>query len=239
MPDPNSLPNEAVRAQLDRVLHWQGFSDSPQLGRFLRHVVEQELSGNAASIKEYSIGLEVFNRSSSFDPKSDSIVRSEARRLRAKLAEYYSGEGAPDPLRIEVPKGGYLPLFSVRNGAETVPLPVAETAGKARSTVLRWPIGAVLVGLVLIALANGARLQGAQIGPRVRFGEDGGRQCLAAREARQPMRALLLRASGKNQFRRDFRARAERAHADIGARQFLGDDAHRQFAETAPAIFLG
>lgn len=153
MPDPNSLPNEAVRAQLDRVLHWQGFSDSPQLGRFLRHVVEQELSGNAASIKEYSIGLEVFNRSSSFDPKSDSIVRSEARRLRAKLAEYYSGEGAPDPLRIEVPKGGYLPLFSVRNGAETVPLPVAETAGKARSTVLRWPIGAVLVGLVLIALA--------------------------------------------------------------------------------------
>jgi tetratricopeptide (TPR) repeat protein len=157
--DPNSVPNEAVRAQIDRILLWQGFADSPQLGRFLRHVVEQKLSGNAAAVKEILIGQEVFNRSSSFDPKSDSIVRSEARRLRTKLAEYYGGEGAHDRLRIDVPKGGYLPVFSVRNGAAAVAPPATAATGRARRPVLGWPIAAALVGLALIGLAAGYYLR--------------------------------------------------------------------------------
>ncbi|MGC9951471.1 MAG: tetratricopeptide repeat protein [Bryobacteraceae bacterium] len=157
MPDANPVPNEAVRAQLDRILLWQGFADSPQLGRFLRHVVEQKLSGNGAAIKEYSVGLEVFNRTTSFDPKSDSIVRSEARRLRSKLAEYYGAEGVGDPLRIDVPKGGYLPVFAVRNGAVTE-APAAEARGPAGRTVRRGRIAA-WAGLASIALAAAYYLQ--------------------------------------------------------------------------------
>jgi hypothetical protein len=160
VPDPNSVPSEAVRAALARILLWQGFADSPQLSRFLRHVVEQTLGGNAAAIKEYSLGLEVFNRAASFDPKSDSIVRSEARRLRTKLAEYYHDEGAHDPLRIDVPKGGYLPVFSPQNGAAAVAPIAAEPEEKpAAEPAARWPLGAALASLLLIVLAAGYYLR--------------------------------------------------------------------------------
>ncbi len=159
MPDPNSIQTEAVRAALARILLWQGFADSPQLSRFLRHVVEQTLGGNGAAIKEYSLGLEVFNRAASFDPKSDSIVRSEARRLRTKLAEYYHDEGAHDPLRIDVPKGGYLPVFSPQNGAAAVAPPAIEPAVQVGKPAARWPLGAALAALVLMALAAGYYLR--------------------------------------------------------------------------------
>jgi tetratricopeptide (TPR) repeat protein len=153
--DPNLVPNEAVRAQLNRMLLWQGFADSPQLSRFLRYLVEQTLGRNAGTVKEYSIGVEVFNRTSAFDPKSDSIVRSEARRLRSKLAEYYSGAGAEDSLRIDVPKGRYVAVFSVRNGTAPPVVPATEAAAPAHLPIPRWRLGAALAGLVLIALTLG------------------------------------------------------------------------------------
>src|SRR5665213_1538221 len=65
-------------------------------------------------LKEYLIGLEVFNRQESFDPRVDSIVRVEARRLRAKLDEYYQTEGRDDEILIELRKGSYIPLFEYR-----------------------------------------------------------------------------------------------------------------------------
>lgn len=79
--------------------------------RFLRFTVEQAIEGRAGDLKEYLIGIEVFDRKSTYDPRVDPIVRVEARRLRAKLQQYYRSAGAEDPIRIEFPTGSYVPQF--------------------------------------------------------------------------------------------------------------------------------
>lgn len=102
---------QAARRQLERVLASAGFSRNERLARFLQFVVEQHLDGKDDEIKESVIALEVFGRGPDHDPKQDSIVRTEAARLRARLGEYYVGEGKNDALVIELPKGGYAPVF--------------------------------------------------------------------------------------------------------------------------------
>jgi serine/threonine-protein kinase len=82
--------------------------------RFLTFSVDETLNGRAAGLKEYSLGVAVFDRPSGFDPRTEPIVRVEARRLRSKLEAYYQGEGAEDELIVELPKGGYAPRFRRR-----------------------------------------------------------------------------------------------------------------------------
>ncbi|HET8548732.1 MAG TPA: hypothetical protein VFL57_12035 [Bryobacteraceae bacterium] len=106
---------EAVRAQLDRILSSPTFVRSRRLGRFLRFTIEQALDGRQATLKEYLVGVEVFNKMESFDPRIDSIVRVEARRLRSKLEHYYQTEGADDPIVIQFLKGSYVPLILHRD----------------------------------------------------------------------------------------------------------------------------
>jgi serine/threonine-protein kinase len=101
----------AVRRQLEAILASSGFAKKDRLSRFLRFVVERKLAGRAHELKETVIGFEVFERPANYNPKQDAIVRTEAGRLRARLGEYYSGEGKSDALVIELPKGGYVPIF--------------------------------------------------------------------------------------------------------------------------------
>src|SRR5215471_17402299 len=108
---PCEFPFEAVRKELERVLASKGFARNERMSRFLRVMVEHHLEGRDGDLKESVIGIEVFGRQPGFDPKQDSTVRSEAARLRARLAEYYAGEGSGDAVIIELPKGGYTPLF--------------------------------------------------------------------------------------------------------------------------------
>src|SRR5262245_21034506 len=108
---PDGPPVHAVRDALQRVLASAGFVRNERLSRFLRFVVEHHLAGRDGELKESVIGIEVFGRTPGFDPKLDSTVRSEATRLRARLLEYYAGDGSTDPVRISLPKGGYIPLF--------------------------------------------------------------------------------------------------------------------------------
>ena len=79
---------EAVRNELERVLASKGFARNERMSRFLRVMVEHHLEGRDGDLKESVIGIEVFGRQPGFDPKQDSTVRSEAARLRARLAEY-------------------------------------------------------------------------------------------------------------------------------------------------------
>src|SRR3979411_1987072 len=102
---------EAVRHELERVLASKGFAHNERLSRFLRLVVERHLEGRDSELKESLIGVEVFGRRPDYDPKQDSIVRTEAARLRTRLAEYYATEGSRNSLVIDVPKGGYTPVF--------------------------------------------------------------------------------------------------------------------------------
>src|SRR5262245_40555026 len=113
---------EVVQKQLQRVLASPGFARNQRMSRFLRFVVERQLEGRDSELKESLIGVEVFGRRPGFDSQQDSIVRSEAGRLRARLAEYYAGEGSADSLVIELPKGGYTPRFRQHEtAAETTP----------------------------------------------------------------------------------------------------------------------
>jgi adenylate cyclase len=108
------LPDTSVRQQLDLILASGPFFNARRPSQFLRFIVESTLAGEGNRIKEYLIGVEVFARPSDYDPKDDPIVRIEAGRLRKKLAEYYTGPGANDPVVIELPKGGYVPVFQPR-----------------------------------------------------------------------------------------------------------------------------
>ncbi len=113
--------SDAVRAQLERILASRSFARSPRVSRLLRFVVEQKLQGGVMKLKEYALGIEVFGRDESFDPRIDSIVRVEARRLRSKLDQYYRIDGAGDALRIVFSKGCYVPAFLPSNHPDLDP----------------------------------------------------------------------------------------------------------------------
>ncbi len=102
---------ESIQNQLRKIMASAGFIRSERMGRFLKFIVEETLGGHGDRLKEYSIGIEVFDRGESFDPRTDPVVRGEARRLRLKLKEYYEVEGATDPIRFNLPKGSYVPCF--------------------------------------------------------------------------------------------------------------------------------
>lgn len=108
---PDAVTGDGVLQALERILVSERFIASPRSCHFLRFIVENTLAGRAAELKESVIGLEVFERGASFDPRNDSVVRVEARRLRAKLADYYRRRGAGETVIIDLPKGGYVPHF--------------------------------------------------------------------------------------------------------------------------------
>jgi TolB-like protein len=143
---------EAARRQLERVLASPGFSRNERLSRFLRFVVDQHLTGKDQELKESVIATEVLGRSPDHDPKHDSIVRTEAARLRARLSEYYLGEGKADPLVIELPKGGYVPVLRpVVRAVETgTPRPEPSAKPRLRRAWLAAAIVCLTVGLVAV-----------------------------------------------------------------------------------------
>src|SRR5262245_15718829 len=101
----------AINGQLEKILASEAFVRAERMGRFLRFIVQATLNGKGAQLKEYWIGVEVFDRDKSYDPRTDPVVRGEARRLRAKLSEYYEHEGKDDVVRIHLPKGSYAVVF--------------------------------------------------------------------------------------------------------------------------------
>jgi TolB-like protein len=124
-----AVPEEEVLRGLTRVLDSALFVQSTRLSRFLRYAVEQTLSGQGESLKEYSIGTHAYGRKVDFDPSQDTIVRTEARRLRRKLKEYYENEGSNDEVVIFFRSGSYVPLIRWRTSlAGQVPSeqPIAE-----------------------------------------------------------------------------------------------------------------
>src|SRR5437868_10736401 len=103
---------DAVRAELDSILASPSFASPERLRRFLRYLVEKALLGKAGELKEYAIGLDVFDRDSGYDPRVDSTVRVHAGKVRDRLREYYLSAGKESPVRIEIPKGTFVPVFA-------------------------------------------------------------------------------------------------------------------------------
>jgi serine/threonine-protein kinase len=94
----------------------------------LRFTVVHTLDGDSASAKESLIGIHVFGRQADYNPATDPIVRVEARRLRRKLSSYYLGDGRCDPVRIDVPKGGYVPVFAAQRAHDDIHIPLRSVA---------------------------------------------------------------------------------------------------------------
>lgn len=108
---------------------------SQRLKRFLEYIVEQRLEGHEGEISETQIAFQVFARRPDYDPSSDNVVRVQARLLRQKLAEYFAGPGAHEPLIIEIPKGGYVPNFIIRQPEPGIPRTVPAEFPKSSRLV--------------------------------------------------------------------------------------------------------
>jgi TolB-like protein len=151
----DGLPLEDCRAQLTLILNSADFDATGREHRFLSHVVEEALAGRGDRIKAYSIAVEVFGRGESFDPQTDPIVRIEAGHLRRALERYYLTSGHADPILITIPKGGYVPDFSLRSlpvSPKAVPLASPVEGGSAPPS--RWG-GASWLTVLLAALVTG------------------------------------------------------------------------------------
>lgn len=111
--DPPPAP-EQIHRQLERIRASPQLAHAPALSALLGYVVDRTLQGDSERLKEYTLGVEVFDRGPDFDPRVDTIVRVQVRRLRAKLEDYYRGPGRGDPVRIALPKGHYVPAFATR-----------------------------------------------------------------------------------------------------------------------------
>lgn len=108
---PQSQSARLVLHCLERIVTSRTFASSEVLQRLLKHLVSHVLRAEEFAISENSLGIEVFRRKESFDPRIDTIVRVQIRRLRLRLTQYYKTEGRHDPLCIEIPKGSYIPVF--------------------------------------------------------------------------------------------------------------------------------
>ncbi len=134
-------PGEEIESkaalQLERILSSKAFRQADRLKRFLTFVVGETVAGRGERLKEFVVGMEVFGRDNTFDPRNDPIVRVQARRLRAQLARYYREEGLEDDLLIDLPKGGYAPTFRpVKSPApKRAPAPLLVS----RNTLLALP----------------------------------------------------------------------------------------------------
>jgi len=154
------LSREDKLAQLERLLQSQALHGSESLRAFLRFVVLKSVDNQDGDLKEYTIAVEVFGRNVSYDPRSDSVVRVQAGRLRSKLHEYYATEGKDDKILIDLPKGHYAPVFSsyargtngspVLGAAATDSLPpTSDSRGGPK------PAGVAIVALVALSLVLG------------------------------------------------------------------------------------
>jgi hypothetical protein len=143
--------------QVARILASRTLHGSESLCKLLRYLARHTLEQPGSSPKEYQIATEVFGRSPDFDPHQDSMVRVQVGRLRTKLAEYYSSEGAHDPVVLDLPKGSYALVFqehlATRNDSAPLShdIPVQPTPAPEVAAQFRWIAALVVLSMVLVA----------------------------------------------------------------------------------------
>lgn len=164
-------PAKQVRETLDRLLSSETFGRSERARALIRYLVEQQLAGASARLKGFAIAIDVFGRDANFDPSTDAVVRVQAGRLRELLDQYYADEGAGDALRIRIPRGSYVPEYSLIDPEETGP-ESERTPGRAPGA--RWPrvvlpagafyaVAACVVLVAALAYHLGSRTAGQEL----------------------------------------------------------------------------
>src|SRR5581483_1024222 len=150
---------EAKQTQIERILQSKSFRTSEIHRNLLQYLAGKSLAGDADALKEYTIGLDVFAKPESYDPRQESVVRMHVARLRQKLTDYYRLEGKDDPVFVDVPKGGFRVTFEPRSVpfepavaviAEKPPVPKPGGRDQLMHALLAVAMGCVLVlGLLL------------------------------------------------------------------------------------------
>jgi hypothetical protein len=142
------LEQEASQSQIQRILQSKAFRTSEVHKNLLSYLAEKSLAGEADGLKEYTVGLDVFAKPSSYDPRQESTVRMHVGRLRQKLAEYYRTEGVADAVIVDLPKGGFRVTFEARPVPEPVAVMVPEP--QPAPPLYRRPV--FLVASLLVAI---------------------------------------------------------------------------------------
>jgi TolB-like protein/Flp pilus assembly protein TadD len=137
-PTAANATDEKIREQLERILASRTFHAVERLKRFLSFIASETLEGRGDQLKEFVVGIQVFAKEASFDPRNDPIVRVQARRLRARLERYYQEEGQADELVIELPKGGYATVIRTREAPARKRIATPALIG--RNTVMMLPL---------------------------------------------------------------------------------------------------
>src|SRR5262245_21862836 len=140
---------DANQLQIQRLVSSKTFKTSEVHRNLLTYLAEKSLSGDAQNLKEYTVGLDVFGKPSTYDLRQESVVRMHVGRLRQKLTEYYRTEGADDQIVIDLPKGGFALTFATRPPAveAEAPPPVAP----ARTISHREVTLAALLAVAVLA----------------------------------------------------------------------------------------
>ena len=171
----NSFTSAEKREAVDKVLNSETFARSEQLRHFLKFVCDMEIEGRAAEINEYMIGVDVLRRPEGYSPGNDSSVRSRAHELRNRLKKYYETKSPNGPIRIDIPKGSYAPIFvdsstpdsgSAQESVEEAHAEQSHRKARYRPLVVAFAGGALTV-LALGSLWIGSRA-GAPIDPALR-----------------------------------------------------------------------
>jgi TolB-like protein/Flp pilus assembly protein TadD len=147
MPAPVPVTPESIHRQIERILASRRFVNSERLRRLLGYLLEQTLKGRAGQLKEYVLGVEVFDRGKDFDPQADAIVRSELSRLRARLRDYYANDGREDALIIDLPNRSLSLTFQPREAPAASLTPLAA---RFRLNSKRMALAISIIGLAAL-----------------------------------------------------------------------------------------
>jgi hypothetical protein len=216
--------DDECRSLVARILASRDFQRASRLRAFLTYVVERKLAGTPEDVTETLIGHRVFGRPASYSPGEDSIVRTEARTLRQRLDRYFAGEGAQEPIVLEIPRGGYLPVFRARAAAVR---PAPPQPGLSRRQWLGLGVSAAAVsgiGLEAWRKTPSPHRSGTTLGlaPDIRLESSDSRLSAAFQRARERALACVFTGDPIGDWyasNRDNRAFCMRdtAHEQIGA----------------------
>jgi len=145
-----STHEQRIRAHLEQVLASTALAGSERLRRLLQFLVESALSGRSIDVKEYTIGIEVFDRRPAYDTRTDSTVRVHIGKLRDRLDHYYLTEGRESAVRIELPRGTYIPEFRFIH--ESPPPP-----RRTRRSAYGWVAAGVVVAAAMLVFGLRSR----------------------------------------------------------------------------------
>jgi TolB-like protein/Tfp pilus assembly protein PilF len=145
--------NSEIRAYLERLVTAPVFSSAPRRVRLLKYLLERTLAGEGDRVNEYSLGIDVFDKLPSFDPRSDSMVRTDVMRLRQRLRQYYSEEGGGDAIVLDIPPKSYRIAIEFRDTAVPAIAAIVPVPPVGRNRI--WILLATAVAVLVVGLAAG------------------------------------------------------------------------------------